>query len=153
WSGVSGGFNGNWEVFPYTASGNLYLSDRASGLYIVRPEPLGRVFGTIRDATSGAPLPSATITLAGAGGGTSYADETGAYRLLAPDTRSVTTEKFGYVADITDVAFSPGVAAGRDVALARSPGAIVEVVLTDGTGSAPIASAHVSVDGTPLAGD
>lgn len=36
WPGVSGGFNGNWGVYPFAASGNIYLSDMTSGLFVVR---------------------------------------------------------------------------------------------------------------------
>jgi choice-of-anchor B domain-containing protein len=37
WSGSSGGFNGCWGVYPFLPSGNILVSDRSSGLLIVRP--------------------------------------------------------------------------------------------------------------------
>jgi hypothetical protein len=37
WPGPSGGFNGAWGVYPFLPSGNILVSDRATGLYIVRP--------------------------------------------------------------------------------------------------------------------
>lgn len=37
WPGASGGFNGAWGCFPYLPSGNVYISDRATGLYVLRP--------------------------------------------------------------------------------------------------------------------
>jgi choice-of-anchor B domain-containing protein len=36
WPGPSGGFNGAWGVYPFAKSGNIYVSDIATGLYVVR---------------------------------------------------------------------------------------------------------------------
>lgn len=36
WPGASGGFNGAWGVYPFAKSGLIYVSDIASGLYILR---------------------------------------------------------------------------------------------------------------------
>jgi choice-of-anchor B domain-containing protein len=38
WPGTSGGFNGAWGVYPFQPSGNIYVSDITTGLYIVRPQ-------------------------------------------------------------------------------------------------------------------
>ena len=35
WPGASGGFNGNWGVYPYAPSGLVYVSDRSTGLYVI----------------------------------------------------------------------------------------------------------------------
>ncbi len=37
WPGSSGGFNGCWGCYPFLPSGNILVSDRTTGLYIVRP--------------------------------------------------------------------------------------------------------------------
>jgi choice-of-anchor B domain-containing protein len=37
WPGSSGGFNGCWGCYPFLPSGNILASDRATGLYILRP--------------------------------------------------------------------------------------------------------------------
>jgi len=37
WPGSSGGYNGCWGCYPFFPSGNILASDRATGLYIVRP--------------------------------------------------------------------------------------------------------------------
>ena len=37
WPGSSGGFNGCWGVYPFLPSGNILVSDRSSGLFVVRP--------------------------------------------------------------------------------------------------------------------
>ncbi len=36
WPGASGGFNGAWGVYPFQPSGNIYVNDISTGLYIVR---------------------------------------------------------------------------------------------------------------------
>ncbi len=36
WPGASGGFNGAWGVYPFQPSGNIYIMDISTGLYIVR---------------------------------------------------------------------------------------------------------------------
>lgn len=36
WPGASGGFNGAWGVYPFAKSGNIYVSDIATGLYVIR---------------------------------------------------------------------------------------------------------------------
>src|SRR5690606_38994333 len=38
WPFASGGFNGAWGVYPFQPSGNIYVSDISTGLYIVRPQ-------------------------------------------------------------------------------------------------------------------
>ncbi|MEY4672576.1 MAG: hypothetical protein RL148_360 [Planctomycetota bacterium] len=38
WPGTSGGFNGAWGVYPFMPSGNIYIMDISTGLYIVRPQ-------------------------------------------------------------------------------------------------------------------
>ncbi|MBL8900246.1 MAG: choice-of-anchor B family protein [Planctomycetes bacterium] len=38
--GVSGGYNGQWGCYPYQPSGAIYCSDRSTGLYILRPDPV-----------------------------------------------------------------------------------------------------------------
>lgn len=38
WPGASGGFNGAWGCYPFQPSGNIYISDISTGLYIVRPQ-------------------------------------------------------------------------------------------------------------------
>ncbi|HIE71886.1 MAG TPA: choice-of-anchor B family protein, partial [Planctomycetes bacterium] len=37
WPGATGGYNGCWGCYPFLPSGNILVSDRVTGLYIVRP--------------------------------------------------------------------------------------------------------------------
>lgn len=38
WPGSTGGFNGAWGCYPFQPSGNVYVSDISTGLYIVKPQ-------------------------------------------------------------------------------------------------------------------
>ncbi|MGB3967306.1 MAG: choice-of-anchor B family protein, partial [Planctomycetota bacterium] len=35
--GASGGFSGAWGCFPFLPSGNVYISDRSTGLFVLKP--------------------------------------------------------------------------------------------------------------------
>ena len=65
--GPDGGFNGVWEVFPHFPSGKIIASDRNSGLYVLEfnGATAGSMSGTVRDATTGDPIPEAMIEVAG----------------------------------------------------------------------------------------
>jgi choice-of-anchor B domain-containing protein len=41
WPGISGGFNGAWGCYPFLPSENVLISDRSTGLYILRPQLTG----------------------------------------------------------------------------------------------------------------
>jgi len=58
WPGPSGGFSGCWGCYPFLPSGNILVSDRSTGLYIVRPgaasfETYGQ--GCVGSATASCP--------------------------------------------------------------------------------------------------
>lgn len=36
WPGLSGGFSGNWGVYPFARNGSIYLSDIQGGLFVVK---------------------------------------------------------------------------------------------------------------------
>lgn len=38
WPGATGGFNGAWGCYPFQPSGNVYISDISTGLYILKPQ-------------------------------------------------------------------------------------------------------------------
>lgn len=48
--GASGGYNGNWGCYPFARSGIQYISDRSTGLYLIKP-----LAGSVRygDGTKG----------------------------------------------------------------------------------------------------
>ncbi|MCA8975923.1 MAG: choice-of-anchor B family protein [Planctomycetes bacterium] len=76
WPGASGGYNGAWGCYPFLPSGNILVSDRSTGLYIVRPQlsdlaiahaPLGNTsdedgpYVVVCDVTGSNPISSITL--------------------------------------------------------------------------------------------
>ncbi len=53
WSGSSFGYNGDWGVYALNPSGNVFVSDISSGLYIVKPAASGRRYGSATPGTGG----------------------------------------------------------------------------------------------------
>ena len=59
WPGSSGGYNGCWGCYPFLPSGNVLVSDRATGLYIVRPSGASfTAFGSGCAGSATAPCPA-----------------------------------------------------------------------------------------------
>jgi choice-of-anchor B domain-containing protein len=81
-NGPSGGFNGLWSACPYLPSGKILGGDRTGGLYIWRfnNTQAGRIYGTISDSLTGAPIDSARVTIIQTGR-SSQSKANGAYRL------------------------------------------------------------------------
>lgn len=63
--GPSGGFNGLWSACPYLPSGRILGGDRVGGLYVWRSNATkaSRLYGTIRNAATAAPIDTALITI------------------------------------------------------------------------------------------
>ena len=91
WPGATGGYNGNWGCYPFLASGNILVSDRATGLYIVKPNltdlqlahtPLPDTFDEdnpypVTCTVSGSnPITGVTLTYAVGGGGSTTVNMT-----------------------------------------------------------------------------
>jgi choice-of-anchor B domain-containing protein len=52
WPGASGGFNGAWGCYPFQPSGNIYVNDISTGLYIVRLQNLNIAHQPLVDTTN-----------------------------------------------------------------------------------------------------
>lgn len=63
WEGASGGFNGCWGAFPYLPSGLLLLSDRQSGLFILKPTLVRASYleGKVVNSETGQPINGVTV--------------------------------------------------------------------------------------------
>lgn len=53
WPGSSSGYNGNWGCYPFARSGIQYVSDRSTGLYLVKPLASARRYGAGTKGTNG----------------------------------------------------------------------------------------------------
>jgi choice-of-anchor B domain-containing protein len=149
--GASGGFNGNWEVYPYTANGNAYLSDIQTGLYVVRYQAAsGSVSGDVRESGGGPLLPGAQVSLAS--GGATTTDGAGHYRIFGPaGPTTLVTSLFGFTPDTTDVSITLGSDTPQNVALVRLPGTSLGGTVRAAIGGAPLNGATVVLETSPLA--
>ena len=59
------GFFGAWGAYPFLPSGNILISDRQTGLYVVKPEYKRASYleGKITDSVTGASVSGATVTI------------------------------------------------------------------------------------------
>jgi len=51
WPGSSGGFNGAWGCYPFQPSGNIYVSDISTGLYVLSINQLSVSHSALADTT------------------------------------------------------------------------------------------------------
>jgi choice-of-anchor B domain-containing protein len=146
----SGNFDGAWGVYPYAPSGNIYVSDISTGLYVVDVSlNFGTIEGKITDAATTSPVANATVEIASMGISVS-SDGSGDYRInVDPGTYDVTADAYGYeTGTASGVAVTTGVTTVRNIALTRVPSG--DLVGTVTAGGSPIANADVVVNGTPL---
>lgn len=87
-AGPSGGFNGLWSACPYLPSGRVLGGDRLGGLYVWRfnDTRASRLYGTIRNAATNAPIDTALILILETGR-TARSVSDGSYKIgELPDT-------------------------------------------------------------------
>ncbi len=91
WSGTSGGYNGCWGVYPFLPSGNILVSDRSTGLYIVRPSTASfTTFGQGCPGSVTAPCPE----LNAAGGSLSNSTNSYEYAFEVPSSGPLQVASF-----------------------------------------------------------
>lgn len=96
WPGSSGGFNGCWGCYPFLASGNILVSDRSTGLYIVRPSSASfSKFGQGCVGSAVDPCPE----LNGSGGSLSNQTNQYEYTFEVPSTGSMQVASFDIYTD------------------------------------------------------
>ncbi len=148
--GAGGGFQGAWGAYPFAKSGNIYVSDINSGLYVLRFEGnRGNVAGIIRDGSSGDPLPGVHVALNGSGEETTTALD-GSFRLsVLPGDYTLRVEAFGYEVLEQDVSLSIGQDLEQGFELVRNPRGGIFGLVEDLNG-ATVAGARVTLLDTPL---
>lgn len=150
WPGASGGFNGNWAVYPYATADQFYASDISTGLYILRHVPTtGAVRGTVTDFDSAAPIGGAIARIVG--GTNATTNGSGFYKIYhQPGLQKLVTSIFGYQTDSTDVSIVLNGNTTQDVALRRLPGTAVGGSVTDAMSAMSLPGATLTLTGTPL---
>ena len=151
WPGASGGFNGNWAVYPYAAADQFYASDISTGLYILRHVPTtGAVRGNVTDFDAATPIVGAQTAIVGGPNGLTNA--TGFYKLYhLPGVQQLVTSMFGYETDSTDVNLVLNMTITQDVALRRLPSNPISGTVRDANTMAALSAASVTLVATPLA--
>ena len=120
-SPISGdGFDGAWGAYPYLPSGNILVTDRQEGLFILNSTYPRASFFTafVKDSLTGVPIVNAKVEMLG----TSIFDSTnifGNMRAGQADTGvfQVVVNKAGYRPDTMSVVMSAGVVTAKTIAL------------------------------------
>jgi choice-of-anchor B domain-containing protein len=146
------GFNGNWGVYPYDSRGYAYVSDRATGLYVVEYAPTGGTLsGVVRDADTGSPLAGVTVTELNSGSSTvSAADGVFATYADAGPIRLRATQ-FGYTTAIVSAADM--ILDGRrdvDIEMKMIPTGSFGGTITRADNAQPLADVLVKLRDTPI---
>ena len=108
-------FDGDWGVYPFAPSGNIYVSDLSTGLYILdfnEGVRSGGVSGVITDKSTGMPIAAAEVNFAEAGK-TFTSDVAGVYAIRTNEGHhTVTATAFGFLPETAgvDVVAGPGAA-------------------------------------------
>jgi choice-of-anchor B domain-containing protein len=130
WGGPSGGFRGNWEVYPWLPSGKIILSDMTNGLYVFTfsGAQRGSVSGIVRDEKSGNPVAGATISFPELGR-VITSDGSGHYSLTgAVDTVQFIASKADYTSRTGSIVLT---ATGREQEILLTPMDDVELSVVD----------------------
>lgn len=149
--GSGSGFDGAWGVYPFAPSGNVYVSDINTGLYVFGFDATaGAIEGTVTDLDSGDPLEGVTVSIPSAEVETTT-NASGFYRVgLSAGSYDVTFSVFGYGDEMRSVDVEEETTTVEDVAMTALPsGALAGTVESEGSLVA-LDGATVTIEGTPL---
>jgi choice-of-anchor B domain-containing protein len=118
--GPSGGFNGLWSACPFLPSGRIIGGDRTGGLYVWRFTNVraGRIYGTVRDSLSSAPIDSARITILETGR-TVFSTPNGFKIGELPGSYTVSVSAAGFFPSTFTLSLTDGDSLWRNVVLRR----------------------------------
>ncbi|MCC7144317.1 MAG: choice-of-anchor B family protein [Candidatus Eisenbacteria bacterium] len=145
------GYTGAWGVYPYAQSGNIYISDMETGLYVFSFQPnYGLVRGTVTDATTGDPLPGVVVEEL-LESRTATTDALGRFTLaLEPGSHTVDLSLFAYADESVSATVTAGQTTNVTVALDRLPAGTISGFVRSSLGGSGLAGATLTVLGTPL---
>jgi len=149
--GTGSGFDGAWGVYPFAESGNIYVSDIQTGLYVLQYSgSFGSVQGTLTDLSTTDPVPNAVISISALGRST-VSDSAGFYSLSVEEgTYVVDVTAFGYEPVSLPVEIVVDETTNGDVSLVPLPRGSLSGQVLSSNGGVGIAGAHVEILGTPL---
>lgn len=149
-------FKGAWGVYPFSASGNIYISDMQTGLTVVRFDTAygGRVTGTVTASSFGSfffPVPGADIKDL-ASGHTTMTENDGTYAMsLAAGNHNLEVSRIGYNTFNGVANIQPDTTIMFDISLtsAANTGVLEGTVKSFGS-NVPLESAFVEISGVSL---
>lgn len=103
-------YAGNWETYPYFASGKIISSDMQTGLHVFTFDGArrGTVSGVVRDAVTGDPIPNAVVEIPELGRSVT-ADAQGRYRVTAAsDTLEYHATGVDHFEEVGSFVLAPG---------------------------------------------
>jgi choice-of-anchor B domain-containing protein len=152
WTGVSGGFHGNWDVDPYFPSGIFMVTDIESGLWLFRADPdYGIVKGVVVESGAETPLAGVTVTVDGGGPAfDTYAAGRYAFA-LDPGDWTLSLEKFGFFPGTGATTVAAGGVVTLNRSLVRRPSGRLIGTVTGGVAHTPLTDVRLHVHDTPLA--
>lgn len=146
-------FDGAWGVYPYAESGNIYVSDISTGLWVFRTV-LGRIEGGVTDADSGEPIEGVTVRASSNPISSAIDIETtsdGIYGLsLAPGEYTLQVTKFGYTTSGAQVEVTRDGIEVTNFELQRLPTGSLSGTVTNAAGGTGLGGARVELLDTPL---
>ena len=142
-------FEGAWGVYPYAASGNIYISDIQGGLFILEfDDTYATLQGRVR--SDGAPVEGATVEILEAGESRTT-DEDGRFRVRLPEgSYTVSLSGYGLAPAEETVAVEAREAVDRDFPVSLVARGQLAGTVRDGKGRG-ISGVTVRVIGTELA--
>lgn len=121
YDGPDGGFNGAWGLYPFLPSGNILISDRQSGLFVVKPNLQRACYleGIVTDAATGQPLFDAEVEILSEQANFAQSNLLGAYKTgqAQAGTFEVLFQRAGYEPMTVPATLTNGEVTILDVAL------------------------------------
>lgn len=122
---TGGGFSGVWAAYAWLPSGNMLVSDRQEGLFVLTPNYVQACYleGIVSNAITGMPIANASVSINGLDALSNYTDFSGHYATgaAATGTYSVVVSAPGFFTDTVSVALnSQGLISYLNIALTPS---------------------------------
>ena len=136
------------------ADNNVYGQGRLDAFAAVSASPrgpTGTLSGRVTNASGGAAIAGATVSVSGPTNRSTTTDANGNYSMTLPTgTYNVSVSAFGFTGQTASAVVNTGATTTQNFALVQAPSFTLSGVVRD-SASQPIANATVTIQGTPIA--